>query len=115
MEPAAFEIWLDSLRAPATEPTDARARRGGELFLHHGCGACHTVRGTGADGLVGPDLTHLGRRAYLGAGVVANDVEGLVQWITWPEQVKPGAHMPGFAMLEPDDLLALATYLEGLR
>jgi cytochrome c oxidase subunit 2 len=115
MEPAAFQAWLDTLRAPAAEPADTRARRGGELFVVHGCGACHRIRGTGADGLIGPDLTHLGRRHYLGAGAVPNDIEGLVRWIGWPERAKPGAHMPPFGMLAADDLLALATYLDALR
>jgi cytochrome c oxidase subunit 2 len=29
--------------------------------------------------------------------------------------VKPGVHMPAFGMLPPEDLEALALYLEGLQ
>jgi cytochrome c oxidase subunit 2 len=115
MEPAAFDAWLDSLSAPAARPADELARRGGELFVAHGCGACHTIRGTAADGRVGPDLTHLGRREHLGAGALVNGVESLMRWISWPEGVKPGAHMPPFGMLDAADLLAVARYLDALR
>ena len=47
------------------------AIRGQELFVANGCGACHTMRGTPADGVVGPDLTHVGSRFRLGRGQAA--------------------------------------------
>ena len=43
-------------RAPRRSP--AALRRGQQTFVAH-CGACHAVRGTGAGGILGPDLTHL--------------------------------------------------------
>jgi len=37
------------------------------VFEQKGCGLCHTVRGTRALATVGPDLTHVGGRAEIGA------------------------------------------------
>lgn len=107
--------WIAAQLAPARPPEGALAERGAALFASLGCGACHTVRGTPADGVVGPDLTHVGARVSLAAGALDNDVEGFARWISATEDVKPGVHMPEFDMLPERDLLALASYLEGLR
>ncbi|HXH82580.1 MAG TPA: cytochrome c, partial [Candidatus Tectomicrobia bacterium] len=96
-------------------PVGPLAARGQEVFLANGCGACHTVRGTPADGVVGPDLTHVGSRLSVGAGTLPNNAETLLRWIARTEHVKPGVHMPAFGMLPKDDLHALARYLEGLQ
>jgi cytochrome c oxidase subunit II len=109
-----FEPWLAQQREPAADPTDALAARGRDLFLANGCGACHTIRGTVADGVVGPDLTHVGARASVGAGTLPNEDGALLRWITDPRESKPGAHMAAFDMLPADELQALAAYLEGL-
>ena len=112
---ADFDEWARAQQRPAVPPADATAARGQELFLALGCGACHTVRCTHADGVIGPDLTHVGSRQGLGAGVLDNDVEGFERFLTHTEQVKPGVHMPSFGMLPEDERHALATYLDGLR
>ncbi|HEX2163708.1 MAG TPA: cytochrome c, partial [Thermoanaerobaculia bacterium] len=91
------------------------AARGGELFLAHGCGACHAVRGTPADGVVGPDLTHVGSRLTLAAGTLPNRRRDFRRWLAATGAIKPGVHMPAFGMLPDEDLAALAAYLEGLR
>ena len=100
-------------RAPAARAP--LAVRGQELFLANGCGACHTVRGTPADGVVGPDLTHVGSRLSLGAGILPNEPDAFRAGSRAPSNVKPGVHMPAFGMLPPEDLEALAAYLEGLQ
>jgi cytochrome c oxidase subunit 2 len=110
-----FERWLAAQAQPAPAPRVARAERGRRLFLASGCGACHTVRGTAADGVVGPDLTHVGSRLSLGAGRLANDAEALRRWITHTEELKPMVLMPAFDMLPEDDVRAIAAYLEGLE
>lgn len=115
MEPDAFRGWVRARRAPARDPVEPIARRGRELFELLGCGACHRVGGTRAGGPVGPDLTHVGSRLTLGAGVLPNTVSGFERWIAATDEVKPGVHMPAFGMLPAEDLRALATYLEGLR
>ena len=114
-EPAAFDRWLAAQAEPAAPPEGALATRGAEVFLASGCGACHAVRGTPADGVIGPDLTHVGSRLSLGAGLLDNDPAAFRRWIAETAELKPGVHMPAFGALPPDDLEALAVYLEGLQ
>jgi cytochrome c oxidase subunit 2 len=115
LELADFAVWLTHQHAPAQPPAQPLAVRGQEIFLANGCGACHTVRGTPADGVVGPDLTHVGSRLSLGAGILPNEPEAFRRWIAYTADVKPGVHMPAFGMLPPEDLQALAAYLDGLE
>jgi cytochrome c oxidase subunit II len=115
MEKEAFAQWLAQQRQPAAEPADGRAAEGREHFFSNGCSACHTIAGTAARGVVGPDLTHVGSRVSLGAGIIPNGHDGFVRWIARTEQEKPGVHMPHFGMLPPDELRALASYLESLK
>jgi cytochrome c oxidase subunit 2 len=115
MEPAAFEAWLGQQAADAAEPATALAVRGRELFNQVGCGGCHTVRGTEAAGVIGPDLTHLASRPTLAAATLPNTHEALVRWITRTEAVKPGSLMPSFEALPADHVEAIVAYLGGLE
>ena len=115
LDKADFAAWLERQQQPAQAPAEPLADRGRELFLANGCGACHAVRGTSADGVVGPDLTHVGSRLSLGAGILPNEPDGFFRWIARTEEVKPGVHMPAFGMLPAEDLQALAVYLDGLQ
>jgi cytochrome c oxidase subunit 2 len=76
---------------------------------------CHTVRGTPAAGTRGPDLTHVGTRASIGAGLLPNNAGTLAGWIASSQHLKPGNLMPEFKELSAEDLKALAAYLEGLK
>lgn len=115
MEPDAFAVWLDHIAGPAQEPQSVQAEEGRRLFLASGCGGCHAIRGTPADGVIGPDLTHVGGRESLAAGILPNTVDALRRWIAHPKQVKPGAKMPSFAMLPEAEIEAMAVYLNGLK
>jgi cytochrome c oxidase subunit 2 len=110
-----FDRWLSAQAAPASAPSGPIATRGAEAFLESGCGACHAVRGTSADGVVGPDLTHVGSRRSIAAGTLESGAAALRRWLTSPEATKPGVHMPAFDMLPDDDLTAIATFLEELQ
>ncbi|RKK04172.1 c-type cytochrome, partial [Teichococcus wenyumeiae] len=85
------------------------------LFLARGCGACHTVRGTAAAGRVGPDLTHLGARPTIAAGILPNSPENIDRFIRETQAIKPAARMPSFGMLPPAESAAIATWLGSLR
>jgi cytochrome c oxidase subunit II len=111
----AFEGWLARQAEAAGPADDPGAVRGRDLFRGNGCGACHAIRGTAARGVVGPDLTHVGGRASLAAGRLTNDIEGFRRWLTEADTLKPKTHMPVFRMLAPDELGALAAYLESLQ
>ena len=121
MEKPDFAHWLAAQRAPAAEPAASTASRdpsaalGRERFFANGCAACHTIRGTDARGVVGPDLTHVGSRRTLGAGTLPNDPDGFIRWIEQTNRVKPGVLMPHFGMLPRDELRALSDYLESLQ
>ena len=73
LEKEEFARWLAQQAQPAQPVTGQLAERGQELFLADGCGACHTVRGTPAAGVIGPDLTHVGSRLSLAAGILPNE------------------------------------------
>src|SRR6218665_273985 len=95
-------------------PRPARVQ-GAELFLSSGCAACHSVRGTPANGVAGPDLTHVGARGTLGAGILPNNRGTLAGWIADSQTIKPGNRMPNYKQLSPDELNALAAYMESLK
>jgi len=75
---------------------------------------CHTIRGTLALAIVGPDLTHIASRETLAAGTLPNTRGNLAGWILNPQNLKPGTKMPP-THLEPQDLHALVDYLETLK
>jgi cytochrome c oxidase subunit 2 len=110
-----FDRWLAAERGPAASPPGPQEQRGQEVFLASGCGACHAVRGTPADGTVGPDLTHVGGRLSLGAGTLAATRESFRRFVAETDRVKPSVQMPAFGMLPDDDLDAIAAYMESLR
>jgi cytochrome c oxidase subunit 2 len=114
-EKSEFTSWLARQAAPAPPPTGPLVARGQHVFDANGCGACHTIRGTSAAGTIGPDLTHVGGRVSLGAGILANEPAAFVRWIAHTQEVKPAVLMPAFGMLPPEDLDALAAYLESLQ
>lgn len=115
MEREKFDRWLDQQRRPASESGQETARAGRQVFFSSGCPACHTVRGTSASGSVGPDLTHVGSRMTIGAGMLPMRHESLVRWIQRTEELKPGVHMPSFRMLSNKELEQLASYLGSLQ
>jgi cytochrome c oxidase subunit II len=119
-----FEIApLDAWRAqqvPEKTEDAALIAKGKTLFTAKTCIACHTIRGHGAQGITGPDLTHVGARTTLAAGLIENTPEQLRRWIHNPGAVKPGNKMAkGFIdnniHLEPDEEIALVAYLESLK
>jgi cytochrome c oxidase subunit 2 len=107
-----FARWAAAQQAPALD--DARVRGGRQLFSSLACINCHTVRGTTANGVFGPDLTHLMSRSTIGAGVVRNTPETLRAWVDDPASLKPGALMPAMK-LSRDDLDKVTAYLLSLR
>ena len=115
MEQDEFERWMREQSRDARPPASALATRGQAAFVAHGCGACHAVRGTAARGVIGPDLTHVGSRLSIGAGILRNHPGELQRWIQVTDHVKPGVRMPPFDMLPGDEVRAIAAYLTELR
>jgi cytochrome c oxidase subunit 2 len=114
-DPAGFEAWRSARQVPAARPLDAFAARGAEVFARSGCGACHRIAGTRANGLAGPDLTFVGARRSIGAGILPNNQGTIAGWIGDSQAIKPGNRMPPFKVLTGEDLRALSAYLASLR
>lgn len=113
-ERKAFETWRAAELADAAPPANAEARRGEEVFLSKGCVLCHTVRGTPAGGVTGPDLTHVAARRGIAADTLPMTRGALAAWIADPQAVKPGANMPRVD-LDADALNAVVAYVGGLK
>jgi cytochrome c oxidase subunit 2 len=138
--PEAFEAWRADLATPVVAPdaaaTDSTAaaavvvasdplvEQGRAIFHSQTCVACHAIAGTNAQGVIAPNLTLVGRRTSIAAGWLENTPENLVRWITAPQDVKPGALMPGVAVaggnwpatnLTEEQVRAVAAYLSSLR
>ncbi|HVV36619.1 MAG TPA: cytochrome c oxidase subunit II [Acidimicrobiales bacterium] len=113
MAPQAFDRWLTRQAAVMPTPTNEQQDAGQRVFTREACAGCHTIKGV-SRGNVGPDLTDLGERRWLGALTVRNTPANLAAWIRDSQAVKRGNVMPPFD-LSKADVDALVAYLEGLR
>ena len=118
--PDDYAAWLARQSRPAAVVPSAQGRlalidQGRNVFAASGCAACHTIRGTEANGLAGPDLTHVGSRQTLGAGILPNNQGTMAGWISDSQSLKPGNRMPSYAVLSGQDVRAVAAYLESLK
>jgi cytochrome c oxidase subunit 2 len=117
-------VWV----VPATptphelaDPMSGDAARGAAFFKTAPCIACHTVQGVSA-GVIGPNLTHVGSRTSIGAGLYPNDPAHLMAWIKDAPMMKPGSQMmalgAGFMPaggLTDQQIADLAAYLTALK
>jgi cytochrome c oxidase subunit 2 len=109
-----FGRWYDAQLQPGAEPASPDLLRGRDVLLGSTCVMCHNITGTDASGVTGPDLTHVGSRRWIGAGALPNDAARLSAWVSDPQAIKPGTHMPA-TRLEGKDLTALSNYLASLK
>lgn len=117
--------WQDMQKPKAGE--DARLiATGRKLFSDKTCISCHTVRGHEGIGITGPDLTRVGARTTIAAGVLENTPERLHSWIKDPNHYKPGNLMfkGGYTdaqtgaykfQLNDQEIDALVAYLHSLK
>ena len=111
---ASFDQWVLDQRKDVTEKPPAILSKGQ-------CAACHAIRGTYAQGVIGPDLTHVGSRTTIAAGIHENSEENIRQWLDHPNEWKPGNHMyrDGYQLLniklEDAEERELAKYLTSLK
>lgn len=110
--PADFNAWREGQLAPPPAPASLEVAQGSALFAAR-CASCHTVSGTPAGGIVGPELSHLASRATLAAGTIPNDTQHLSAWIADPAAIKPGVLMPNVPMSAADRAQVVA-YLQSL-
>lgn len=116
---APLEAWK-AKQFPEKGENAALIAQGKALFVAKTCASCHEVRGHGAAGISGPNLTHIGARTTLAAGLIENNAEQLQRWIHNPGTVKPGnkmakAYIDNNIKLTPEDEVALVAYLQSLK
>ena len=116
-EQAEFEDWLQDQKAEAAVPEPGSlAAEGAEVFQNFGTGsclACHGIEPSQGES-VGPNLTHIGGRETLAAGLLDMNEENLRRWLDDPRSVKPGVVMPDYNLTE-DQIDALVAYLMTLE
>lgn len=108
--PDEHEAWLAERRASSPQDTEGLA-----VFLNNGCGACHAISGTAANGRIGPDLTAFGERSTLAAGTLPHTVEDIARFVAYPGVIKPGVKMPHFGMLPEGDIKKISVFLKELK
>jgi cytochrome c oxidase subunit II len=111
----AYAAWKAREVQDAQAPADPQQQRGEQLVETRACSLCHTIRGTMAQGRVGPDLTHVGSRLTLAAGTLTNNTGNMEAWITHAQSLKPEVIMPDLTEFSGPELLAISAYLEHLQ
>lgn len=109
-----FAAWVEDRVRPREPLTDPVLIAGEQAFQDEGCASCHRVRDTLAAGMVGPDLSHMGSRLSIGAGVLPNTYGNLAGWVANPQALKPGNHMPP-SYIDSANFHPLVTYLMSLK
>jgi cytochrome c oxidase subunit 2 len=115
-----LQAWIAHQEPDAKNEDPALIAQGKQLFTAKTCVNCHTIRGHAGAGIAGPDLTHVGARTTVAAGLLENNPEQLRRWIHNPGAVKPGNKMAkGYVdqkiTLSPDEENALVAYLSSLK
>ncbi|MGH8045874.1 MAG: cytochrome c oxidase subunit II [Chthoniobacterales bacterium] len=111
---ADFDKWVIEQTTPPPAPTTAQAIAGKQVFYANSCINCHKVDGTVAEGVFGPDLTHVASRMTIGAGIALNNTENLRVWMHDPATFKPGVLMPNMH-LSNQQVSDVVAYLETLK
>jgi cytochrome c2 len=98
----------------AARLTGGDPARGVVYIRKYGCAACHTIPGIeGARGMVGPPLTGIAARTYLG-GQLPNTPDNMMRWIENPQGIERGTAMPNLGVSH-DEARHIAAYLYTLR
>ena len=101
---ASAAAWSSERQAErvARTITGGDPTRAPEIMRRYGCGGCHTIPGIpGADGQVGPRLSGLIHRVYIG-GVASNSPDHLIRWIVAPQELSPRSAMPATGISETE-------------
>lgn len=109
VQPKDFDAWVKDQQAkPEVSQQDWL------VFSERWCPACHTIDGTEAQGLVGPDLSHVASRQHMAGGAFLNTPENLRRWLKDPQMVKHGNDMPNLDLSDHmiDSLVSFLTKLK---
>ena len=118
---AGFADWVAAQKNPVADSTmakDSLYQAGKQAFMAGGCIGCHAMAGQPTANLVdlvGPNLSHVGARHHLVAGMLANTDENLARWIRDPNAVKEGSLMKLPRPMTESEITALVHYLRSHR
>ena len=91
------------------------AARGKEIYSRSSCIGCHKISGNPMSaGVIGPNLTHVGSRYTIAAGMFSNTTENLVRWIKNAPSMKPGSLMPAIGTGEYNPAIKAKVTMGGL-
>ena len=128
-----LDAWRAQQEPNAKNEDVALIQKGREIFKAKTCINCHTIRGHDGMGVTAPNLTHVGSRTTIAAGLLENTPEQLARWLRHPDEVKPGnkmyhgiGAMAGYMKIEngqevpnivltESDITALVAYLSSLK
>ncbi len=121
-----FAAWREKQVADPADEDPRLVAEGRQLFQAKTCIACHTIRGHEGVGVTGPDLTHVGARTTLAAGVLENTPQRMHDWLAEPNHFKPGNKMYSGGFVDPatgrrlielnnPEINALVAYLQSLK
>ncbi len=110
LQGVAFRRWQSARQQPVTVPPEHQAAA---TAFQDNCGQCHTVNGV-STGSGAPDLTDVGARRLIGAGLKRGRSLSVREWLT----DHPRAGEIGLALEDhrqaPDQLNLIAAWLETL-
>ena len=110
---------VDSTQAPVRDAAaDSIEKAGQAAFMTGGCIGCHSMVGTPLAGVTatkGPNLTHVGSRTTIVAGMLENTPENLAHWLSNPDSVKKGVLMILPRKLTSQEISTLVAYLRSHR
>ncbi len=110
---------LDSTQMPVRDAAaDSLEKAGEAVFNAGGCIGCHAMVGTALAGVLatkGPNLTHVGSRSTIVAGLLQNTPENLAKWLSNPDSVKSGVLMILPRKLTSQEITTLVAYLRSHR
>lgn len=104
----------DSAARAAKLAADSVRKAGEALFLAGGCIGCHAMAGTPTAGVIqmkGPNLSHVGSRGTIVAGLLENTDENIRKWLSNPDSVKKGTLMVLPRKLTDQEIATLVAYL----
>ncbi len=108
-----FDAWLAENKNVTAPVLDSFALTGYKLYSRLSCVNCHNNEMQPGNN-IGPNLAHVASRSQLLTGLLITNENNFFQWISQPQKIKPGAHMPAFN-LPTDSLKAIAHYLAQLK
>ncbi len=111
---ADFDAWVVNQNQPAAAPASDLEQQGFKLVAEGTCVGCHTINGTNARGLIGPNLTKLYTRTTIAGGALTLTDENLRLWLQHSDQVKPRNLMAPIKVTD-QQIEAVMAYLKTLK